>query len=152
MLISAVRTLSRSEYSRYFALNIDSGISGAFTLVSIRFDNAISFSLHCYDFLSGLILAIVFKKSSKIKNGRVSSEAGIKGLAKKIFILFLVALAEQLDIVLGTNLVRDGAVIAFISMEGVSILENSTLAGLPVPRMIKNALEVLSKGEDKKDE
>ena len=104
------------------------------------------------DFLSGLILAIVFKKSSKTKNGRVSSEVGIKGLAKKIFILFLVALAEQLDIVLGTNLVRDGAVIAFISMEGVSILENSTLAGLPVPRMIKNALEVLSKGEDKKDE
>ncbi|ABX81245.1 holin family protein [Acholeplasma laidlawii] len=104
------------------------------------------------DFLSGLILAIVFKKSSKTKSGRVSSEAGIKGLAKKIFILFLVALAEQLDIVLGTNLVRDGAVIAFISMEGVSILENSTLAGLPVPRMIKNALEVLSKGEDKKDE
>ncbi len=104
------------------------------------------------DFLSGFILAIVFKKSSKTKNGRVSSEAGIKGLAKKIFILFLVALAEQLDIVLGTNLVRDGAVIAFISMEGVSILENSTLAGLPVPRMIKNALEVLSKGEDKKDE
>ena len=43
----------------------------------------------------------------------MSSEAGIKGLAKKIFILFLVALAEQLDIVLGTNLVRDGAVIAF---------------------------------------
>ncbi|OED28736.1 phage holin family protein [Acholeplasma laidlawii] len=104
------------------------------------------------DFLSGLILAIVFKKSSKTKSGRVSSEAGIKGLAKKIFILFLVALAEQLDIVLGTNLVRDGAVIDFISMEGVSILENSTLAGLPVPRMIKNALEVLSKGEDKKDE
>lgn len=104
------------------------------------------------DFLSGLILAIVFKKSSKTKSGRVSSEAGIKGLSKKIFILFLVALAEQLDIVLGTNLVRDGAVIAFISMEGVSILENSTLAGLPVPRMIKNALEVLSKGEDKKDE
>lgn len=104
------------------------------------------------DFLSGLILAIVFKKSSKTKSGRVSSEAGIKGLAKKIFILFLVALAEQLDIVLGTNLVRDGAVIAFISMEGVSILENSTLAGLPVPRMIKNALEVLSKGEDTKDE
>lgn len=104
------------------------------------------------DFLSGLILAIVFKKSSKTKNGRAISEAGIKGLAKKIFILFLVALAEQLDIVLSTNLVRDGAVIAFISMEGVSFLENSTLAGLPVPRMIKNALEVLSKGEEKKDE
>lgn len=47
---------------------------------------------------------------------------------------------------------RDGAVIAFISMEGVSILENSTLAGLHVPRIIKNALEVLNKKEDDNDE
>ena len=104
------------------------------------------------DFLSGLILAIVFKNSSKTKNGRVSSEAGIRGLAKKIFILFLVTVATQLDLVLGTSIVRDGVVIAFISMEGIDILENATLAGLPVPRIIKNALEVLSKVEDKKDE
>lgn len=104
------------------------------------------------DFLSGLILAIVFKNSSKTKNGRVSSEAGIRGLAKKIFILFLVTVAAQLDLVLGTSIVRDGVVIAFISMEGISILENATLAGLPVPRIIKNALEVLSKEENKKDE
>lgn len=104
------------------------------------------------DFLSGLILAIVFKNSSKTKNGRVSSEAGIRGLAKKIFILFLVTVATQLDLVLGTSLVRDGVVIAFISMEGISILENATLAGLPVPRIIKNALEVLNKSEDENDE
>ena len=104
------------------------------------------------DFLSGLILAIVFKKSSKTKNGRVSSEAGIRGLAKKIFILFLVTVATQLDLVLGTSIVRDGVVIAFISMEGISILENATLAGLPVPRIIKNALEVLNKSEDENDE
>ncbi len=103
------------------------------------------------DFLSGLILAIVFKNSSKTKNGRLSSEAGIKGLAKKIFILFLVAMAMQLDIVIGTSFIRDGAVISFIFMEGVSILENSTLAGLKVPNVIKNALEVLNKGR-KKDE
>ncbi|NLD24041.1 MAG: phage holin family protein [Bacteroidales bacterium] len=104
------------------------------------------------DFLSGLILAIVFKNSSKTKNGRVSSEAGIRGLAKKIFILFLVTVATQLDLLLGTSIVRDGVVIAFISMEGISILENTTLAGLPVPRIIKNALEVLNKSEDENDE
>ncbi len=104
------------------------------------------------DFLSGLILAIVFKNSSKTKNGRVSSEAGIRGLAKKIFILFLVTVATQLDLVLDTSIVRDGVVIAFISMEGISILENATLSGLPVPRIIKNALEVLNKSEDENDE
>lgn len=97
------------------------------------------------DFLSGLILAIVFKKSKKTESGRLSSEAGIRGLAKKIFILFLVAMAQQLDIVLTVSFVRDGAIIAFISMEGISILENSTLAGLKVPKVIKNILEVLNK-------
>lgn len=104
------------------------------------------------DYVSGLILAIVFKKSNKTKNGRVSSEAGIKGLAKKIFILMLIVMSEQIDIVLGISTVRDGAIIAFISMEGISILENATLAGLPVPKIIKNALEVLNKKEEDKDE
>lgn len=103
------------------------------------------------DFLSGIILSAVFKKSKKTDNGRLSSEAGIKGLAKKIFILFLVAMAMQLDIVIGTSFIRDGAVMSFIFMEGLSILENSTLAGLKVPSVIKNALEVLNKGR-KNDE
>ena len=50
------------------------------------------------DFLCGLILAIVFKKSKKTESGRLSSQAGILGLTKKIFILFLVAVSTQLDI------------------------------------------------------
>lgn len=104
------------------------------------------------DILSGLILAIVFKNSNKTKNGRLSSEAGIKGLAKKIFILFIVAVATQLDIVLGVNFVRDGVVISFISMEGLSILENVALSGVPIPKIIKNALEVLNKKDDDHNE
>ena len=89
------------------------------------------------DFLSGLILAIVFKKSKKTESGRLSSQAGILGLTKKIFILFLVAVSTQLDIILGTTFIRDGTVIGFISMEGISIVENASLAGLPIPRVIK---------------
>lgn len=103
------------------------------------------------DFLSGLLLAVVFKKSKKTESGRLSSAAGIKGLSKKIFILFLIAMSQQLDIILTTSFIRDGAIIAFISMEGVSILENSTLAGLKVPTVIKNVLEVLNK-DGRKDE
>jgi toxin secretion/phage lysis holin len=103
------------------------------------------------DFLSGLILAIVFKKSKKTESGRLSSQAGILGLTKKIFILFLVAVSTQLDIILGTNFIRDGTVIGFISMEGISIIENASLAGLPIPKVIKNALEIISKKEKDKD-
>lgn len=104
------------------------------------------------DFLSGLILAIVFKKSKKTINGRLSSQAGILGLTKKIFILFLVAVATQLDIILGTAFIRDGTVIGFISMEGISIIENSSLAGLPIPKVLKNTLEIISKKEKDEDE
>lgn len=104
------------------------------------------------DFLSGLILAIVFKNSKKTDNGKLSSSAGIIGLSKKIFILFLVALATQLDIILETSFIRDGTVIGFISMEGISIIENASLAGLPIPKVIKNALEIISKKEKDKDE
>ncbi|HHU59431.1 TPA: phage holin family protein [bacterium] len=103
------------------------------------------------DFLSGLILAIVFKNSKKTDNGKLSSSAGIIGLSKKILILFLVALSTQLDIVLETSFIRDGTVIGFISMEGISIIENASLAGLPIPKVIKNALEIISKKEKDKD-
>lgn len=89
------------------------------------------------DFFSGIILAIVFKNSKKTDNGKLSSSAGIIGLSKKIFILFLVALATQLDIVLETSFIRDGTVIGFISMEGISVIEN--------------ALEIISKKEKDKD-
>ncbi len=99
------------------------------------------------DFLSGLILAIVFKNSKKTDNGKLSSRAGIIGLSKKIFILFLVAVATQLDIILETSFIRDGTVIGFISMEGISIIENASLAGLPIPKIVKNALEIISKKE-----
>lgn len=104
------------------------------------------------DFLSGLILAIVFKNSKKTENGKLSSRAGIIGLSKKVFILFLVALSTQLDIVLETSFIRDGTIIGFISMEGISIIENASLAGLPIPKIIKNALEIINKKEDDKDE
>lgn len=104
------------------------------------------------DFLSGLILAVVFKNSKKTENGKLSSRAGIIGLSKKIFILFLVALSTQLDIVLETSFIRDGTIIGFISMEGISIIENASLAGLPIPKIIKNALEIINKKDNDKDE
>lgn len=104
------------------------------------------------DFISGIILAVAFKNSKKTENGKLSSSAGITGLTKKIFILILVAVSTQLDIVLKTTFIRDGAVIGFISMEGISIIENATLAGLPIPRVIKNALEIINKKEKDKDE
>lgn len=140
--------------NKYYILTLVGSIGSFFSFLFGGFDKLLIALIvfMVIDFLSGLILAIVFKNSNKTKNGRLSSEAGIKGLAKKIFILFIVAVGTQLDLVLGISFVRDGVVIAFISMEGLSILENVALAGVPVPKLIKNALEVLNKKDDKEDE
>ena len=140
--------------NKYYILTLVGSIGSFFSYLIGGFDKLLIALIvfMVIDFLSGLILAIVFKNSNKTKNGRLSSEAGIKGLAKKIFILFIVAVGTQLDLVLGVSFVRDGVVIAFISMEGLSILENVALAGVPVPKLIKNALEVLNKKDNKEDE
>lgn len=140
--------------NKYYILTLVGSIGSFFSFLFGGFDKLLIALIvfMVIDFLSGLILAIVFKNSNKTKNGRLSSEAGIKGLAKKIFILFIVAVGTQLDLVLGVSFVRDGVVIAFISMEGLSILENVALAGVPIPKLIKNALEVLNKKDDKEDE
>ena len=140
--------------NKYYILTLIGSIGSIFSYLFGGYDKLLIALIvfMVIDFLSGLILAIVFKNSNKTKNGRLSSEAGIKGLAKKIFILFIVAVGAQLDLVLGVTFVKDGVVVAFISMEGLSILENVALAGVPVPKLIKNALEVLNKKDDKEDE
>ena len=95
------------------------------------------------DYLSGLIVAGVFHKSPKTKNGALESWAGLKGLFRKGGILLVVLIAARLDLHLGTNFVRDAVVIAFIVNETLSIIENLGLMGVPIPKVLINAIEVL---------
>ena len=95
------------------------------------------------DYVSGLILAGVFKKSEKTKSGALSSNVGFKGLCKKIGILFCVLIAYRLDISIGTDYIRTAVIIAFIVNEAVSIVENVGLMGVPIPPAILKAIDVL---------
>lgn len=100
------------------------------------------------DYISGLIVAGVFKKSTKSESGALESKAGWKGLARKCMTLLFVLIAYRLDLLLCTNYIRDAVVIGFCVNELVSIIENAGLMGLPLPSPIKRALEVLrSKAE-----
>ena len=76
---------------------------------------------------------------------KLSSEAGFKGLFKKVLAFLLVGAANILDVyVVGTGSVLRTAVIFFyISNEGVSVLENAGHLGLPVPENLKGVLEQL---------
>lgn len=101
------------------------------------------------DYISGLVVAGVFKVSPKTLTGALESRAGWKGICRKGMTLLVVLVAHRLDLVIGTNYIRDAVVIAFIANETISLVENAGLMGLPVPQVIKNAIEVLKqKGDD----
>ena len=95
------------------------------------------------DYVTGLIVAGVFHNSPKTSTGALESHAGLKGLLRKGGVLLVVLIACRLDILLQTSFVRDSVVIAFISNETLSIIENLGLMGVPIPKVIMNAIEVL---------
>lgn len=95
------------------------------------------------DYATGWILAVVFKKSHKTESGGYSSVIGLKGLCKKFMIFILVMVAYRLDQLIGGSYIRDGSCIIFIGNEAMSILENAGLMGLPIPKVITDALDVL---------
>lgn len=95
------------------------------------------------DYFSGLIVAGVFKQSPKSNSGALESRAGWKGLCRKGMTLLFVLIAYRLDLMIGTNYIRDAVVIGFCVNELLSIIENAGLMGLPLPPIIVKALDVL---------
>ena len=93
------------------------------------------------DYLTGVFVAIAQKK--------VSSEVGFKGIAKKVVIFFLVTVAHMIDAYMIKNgsVVRTAVIFFYLSNEGISILENASALGLPVPQKLQDVLEQLKKEE-----
>lgn len=95
------------------------------------------------DYLSGLIVAGVFKASPKSETGALESRVGFKGLCRKGMALLVVLVAHRLDLMTGSNYIRDAAIIGFSVNELLSIIENAGLMGLPLPKQIVNAVDIL---------
>lgn len=100
------------------------------------------------DFVSGIVLAGLFHNSSKTDSGALSSKAGFKGIAKKCMILLFVLIGARIDLTLGLNYVKDAVCIAFIINELISIVENAGLMGVPVPKAITKAIDMLKELEN----
>ena len=96
-------------------------------------------------FTGGILLPVVFKKSPKSKSGTLESRAGWKGLCRKGMTLLYVLIAARLDTLMGTEYLRDAVCIGFIANEGLSIIENAGLMGLPLPESICQAIDVLKR-------
>ena len=97
------------------------------------------------DYVTGLVVAGIFHRSPKTENGALESKAGLKGLFRKGGILLVVLIAARLDLLIGTNFVRDAVVIAFVVNETLSIIENLGLMGVPIPKPLTDAIELLRK-------
>lgn len=102
----------------------------------------------CTDYITGLILSGVFKKSKKTESGGLSSEIGFKGLIKKVCIIICVIVANMLDYVSKTNYIRNVVIISFITNEVISIIENLGLIGVKIPKVITNAIDILKGKEE----
>ena len=97
------------------------------------------------DYISGLIVAGVFKNSTKTETGALQSKAGWKGLCRKGMTLAIVVVASHLDQLTGMGFIRDAVIIVYIANEGISILENAGLMGLPVGKILTDAIDILKK-------
>ena len=97
------------------------------------------------DYVTGFIVAAVFHKSEKTQNGALESKAGFIGLCKKGVVMLIVLMACRLDMVVGSTFIKDATVIAFITNETISIIENAAAMGVPIPSPIVQAIDILAK-------
>ena len=108
------------------------------------------------DYITGVLVAAVWHRSNKSANGGLDSKAGFKGLLKKGVILLLVWIGVLLDQALGSAYVRTAVLLFFVGNEGLSLLENLGLMGVPYPAFLQRMLEALKedgdKGEKEKEE
>lgn len=95
------------------------------------------------DFAMGLLIAAVWHKSGKSANGALSSWSAWKGLCRKGVSLLLVLIACRLDMTLGVNYIRTAVIIGFIVNELISITENAGIMGVPIPKVITRAIDLL---------
>jgi len=100
------------------------------------------------DLITGFMLALVFHNSPKTEKGTLESKTMFKGLCRKGLILLLLVVAHRLDLIIGADYVQTGVCIAFIVNETISILENIGLMGVPVPKVLKDVIEILNKKKE----
>lgn len=97
------------------------------------------------DYLSGMLAAFINPKLS------LNSQKGFRGIARKLYILVLVALAHLSDQALGTTEICTMATFFYLANEGLSIIENGAKAGVPIPKSLKDSLEQLSQQKQTRD-
>ncbi len=103
-------------------------------------------TLAAFDYLTGLVASGY--------EGKLNSKVGFRGIAKKVMMFALVAVAHQIDVIIGNSILMDMVIFFYLGNELLSILENAGRTGLPIPDQLKQAIQVLKgkSGETQKEE
>jgi len=132
---------------------------GVVTTILGTWTLAITIMLICMaaDIITGITVAIAFGASPKTESGGYNSREVRKGLMRKGGMCLVVLIAHFVDLLIGTQYIRDAVVVFTVFNEIMSILENVALMGVPIPRILLKGLDVLHKEtgeeepEDKED-
>jgi toxin secretion/phage lysis holin len=96
------------------------------------------------DYVTGLAAAV--------RSGTgLNSNIGFWGLARKGLMLTVILLAHRIDLLMGTDIIKGGAIYFYLVNELISITENYARIGLPLPDKLRQAIAVLKKQEDLSD-
>ena len=104
--------------------------------------------------INGLLIGLLCFMAIDINaciHKKLSSKVSFTGLAKKVFIILMVGLANVIDTMIFAEsaALRTAVIFFYIANEGISVLENISASGLPIPSKIIDALhEIKGKGED----
>ena len=114
----------------------------ALELIFGKCDRTLIVLLVCmfFDLITGVLCGV--------KEEKLSSNICFNGLKRKLFILIYVIIGNQLDLLLQVDYIRIAVCSMYIVNEIISIIENGTLLGVPVPKPIQKVLEIIN---DKKE-
>ena len=87
-----------------------------------------------------MILDYITGVLQSIYNKELSSKIGFKGLLKKVLILCVVAVSVVIEKDLGVQAIREVVIMFFACNEGISVLENATKMGIPLPKKLQDVL------------
>ena len=120
---------------RYIVAFVGTGLTWLFGSWDMALTVLICFMV--LDYLTGLIRAFI--------NKEVSSNVGLIGIARKSLILVVLIVAVCLDRLLNTGhwVFRTLVCYFYIANESISLLENCSALGLPIPQQLVDALAQL---------
>ena len=125
-----------------------SGVGGGRRLFRVVLGGAGRLSLRTYRLCSD---RLPDRRDVAIADKKLSSDVGFKGLFRKILIFVMVGVGHLVDsqIIGDGSVLRTAVIFFYLSNEGVSLLENASYLGLPVPDKLRDVLAQLHDRSDK---